>query len=411
MHFILANPKRHAVLLAAAILTITGCAEKNPPVEQTPPSIVEVSQAIERPASDYQVFTARTQAVEAVEVKARVTGYLTKILFKDGDLVKEGDILFQIDDRPYKATLDMAKGNLSFAEAALVKNQADYDIGLTLQKQDIGAISVQEMNKRLGSRDESKAAIDKAKASIESAQLNYNWCKVTAPISGRANRHFVDVGNLVSQDQTSLTNIVSLRPIWAYFDVDQNTVLNVQKLISEGKFKSVRDSKIPADMALANDQGFPHLGIIDFISNQIDANTGTLRVRSVYPNENGALAAGLFGRIRVPISSSHTALMVNERAIGTNQGQKYLLTVNDKNEVEYREVDLGQAHDGLREVLASRTITEPGPDGRDIVKQVPVLKATDWIIVDGLQRARPGAKVETRKVDMVTMLSLEKAGK
>src|SRR5262249_55803714 len=159
------------------------------------------------------------------------TGYLTKILFKDGDDVKDGQVLFQIDDRPYKAALDQAKAALDFNKAALGKNQANYDIGLAVAKQQKGAISEQELTKRLGARDESKAGVEQAEAALENAQLNYDWCKVTSPITGRANTHFVDIGNIVTKDTTTLTNLVSLKPMWAYFDVDQRTALHVQQLV------------------------------------------------------------------------------------------------------------------------------------------------------------------------------------
>ncbi len=399
-----------AVVSLAVVMASVGCGEKHPGVVATPPPVVMVAQPVERTVTDYQVFTARTQAVESVDIKARVSGYLTEFLFKDGDLVKDGEVLFKIDDRPYKAALDEAKANVAYSKAALVEAQANYEIGISVRKANAAAISEQEINQRLGARDEAAASVLQAEAALESAQLNYDWCTVAAPISGRINRHFVDVGNLVSQDVTTLTNIVSIRPIWAYFDVDQNTALDVQKLVAEGKMKGARESIVAADMSLANDEGFPIAGTIDFVSNQLDPNTGSLRVRAVFPNEDGFIGAGLFGRVRVPISASHDALLVVDRAVGTNQGQKYVLVVNDKNDVEYRAVEVGQLHDGLREVLRSRTITEPGADGNDVTTEVEVLSPTDRVIVEGLQRVRPGAKVDPRLVDMLTMLMEKPAG-
>jgi multidrug efflux system membrane fusion protein len=408
-------------------LAAAGCDEKHPQAVATPPPTVEVAQPIEDTVTDYKVFTARTQAVESVNLKARVSGYLTRINFKDGEMVKAGDLLFQIDDRPYKAALDQAKGaldvakaSLDVAKAALVKNQAEYDIGLNVQKQDKGAISEQEVTRRLGARDEAKASVAQAIGSIaqatgalESAQLNYDWCKVTTPIGGRATRHLVDVGDLVNQNTTILVNVVSLKPVWAYFNVDQNSALIAQALVREGKIKAFREEEIPVAMGLgvAGDQSFPIAGAIDYVSNQLDPNTGTIQVRAVFPNENEKLLAGFFARIRVPSSAPHSALLVNDRAIGTNQGQKYVLVVNDKNEVDYRPVDVGQLHGDLREVSRFRTVTEPGADGKDVSKQVEVLKKTDWIIVDGLQRVRTGAKADPRQVDMLTQLALPGAPK
>jgi membrane fusion protein, multidrug efflux system len=398
---------RHLCLLLA-FLSLAGCEEKNPKAVATPPAIVQVSTPVVRKGknqvTNYQVFTARTEAVMSVDVKSRVTGYLTRILFKDGDEIKEGQVLFQIDDRPYKATLEQTKASLEVAKAALIKAQADYDIGLAVQKQDPGAISLQELTKRLGNRDEARANVDKTKAELERAQLNYDWCKVTAPISGRINRHFISTGNLVNQDTTTLTNIVSLRPIWAYFDVDQNTAQRYQDLVAEGTVKSVRETEIPVQMGVGSNKGFPIMGVIDFVSNQLDPGTGSIRLRAVFANAGKVpLAAGLFTRVRVPISAPHDALLVSEVAIGTNQGQKYLLVVNDKNEVEYRAVDLGQMHDGLREVLPTMRLVETDAAGKETTRDVEVLKASDRIIVNGLQRVRPGVTVEPKLVDMRTL--------
>jgi RND family efflux transporter MFP subunit len=389
---------------------------------------VLVSRPVERKnVTDYQVFTARTQAVQSVDVKARVSGFLTKILCKDGDDVKEGDPLFQIDDRPYKAaldqakaTLDHAKASLDLAKAALVKAQAEYDIGVAVQKQEKGAISDQEVVKRLGSRDEAKAninvataSIGQAQAAVDLAQLNYDWCKVAAPISGRTTRHLVNAGDMVTQGVTALDNIVSLKPVWAYFNVDQITALQVQKLIRAGKIKAVRKGEIPVGMSLgsASDETFPIAGTIDYVSNQLDPNTGSIQVRAVFPNEDQTLVAGLFARIRIPIAAPHDALLVNDRAIGTDQGQRFVVAVNDKNEVERRMVDVGQLHDGLREVYRFRTVTEPGPDGKTAAKKVDVLTSSDWLVVDGLMRARPGDKVEPKRVDMQTLLPTDSGAK
>lgn len=392
-------------LVAALAIGVVGCAEKNPPLVVPPPPVVLVGRPIERNITNFQVFTARTEAVESVDIKSRVSGYLTEILFQDGGDVQAGDVLFKIDDRPYKAALDEAKANLEYARAALVATQADYEIGVNVRRENAAAISQQDLNKRLGARDEAAASVKQAEAALENAQLNFDWCTIAAPISGRVNRHFVDAGNLVSQDVTTLTNIVSIRPIWAYFDVDQNTALDVEKLIAEGKMKRVRDSTVQVGMSLGNEVGFPIAGTLDFVSNQLDPNTGSLRVRAVFPNKDGFLGAGLFSRIRVPVDAPHDALLMIDRAVGTNQGQKYVLVVNEANEVEYRAVDVGQLHDGLREVLRYRTIAEPGGDGADIATRVEVLKPTDKIIVEGLQRVRPGAKVDPKLVNMQTLLS------
>jgi RND family efflux transporter MFP subunit len=421
-----AGCKRGIALAVVAALAPAGCDEKHPPLEATPPPVVEVARPVERSVSDYQVFTARTQAVQSVDLKARVTGYLTKVLFKDGDTVKAGEPLFQLDDRPYKAALDQAKAALDLANATLelskanlVKAQAEYDIGLDVQKQNAGAISAQELTRRLGARDEAKASIDEAKASIdrakaslENARLNYDWCKVTSPIDGRATRHLVDVGDVVSQNVTVLVNIVSLKPVWAYINVDQNTALRVQSLVREGKVKNFRSGQSPVGMSVGPGNGsqFPIGGVIDYVSNQLDPNTGTIQVRCVFPNEDETLVAGAFARVRVPLTAPHPALLVNDRALGTDQGQKFVLVVNDKDEVEYHGVEVGQLHDGLREVMRYRTVTESDAGGKDVTKQVEVLKPTDRLVVNGLQRVRPGEKADPKPVDMQTLLPEPGAG-
>jgi RND family efflux transporter MFP subunit len=398
------------ILLAAMTLFAVGC-DKHPAVVHLPPPVVEIAPPIERTVTDYQVFTARTQAVQSVELKARVLGYLTHIHFKDGAMVNEGDVLFQIDDRPYKAALDQAKASLDLAKAAVVKAQAEYDIALDVQKQDKGAISLAQVTSRLGARDEAKANVEVAKANLENAQLNYNWCKVTTPISGRATRHLVDVGNVVSQNVTVLVNVVSVKPIWAYIYVDQNTAQQVQALVKEGKFEGFGSGKVPAKMSVGvgSDGTFPIDGHIDYTSPELDPSTGTVQVRAEFPNKHETLVAGVFGRIQVPVSAPHSALLVADLAIGTNQGQKFILVVDDKDMVEYRPVDVGQLHDGLREVKRFLTKTEPGPDGKDVIKKVEVLKSTDRVIVNGLQRARPGDKVEPKLVDMETLLPEKKS--
>jgi RND family efflux transporter MFP subunit len=420
--------KAGLLFLAAGFLGAVGCDQKHPQAAETPPPAVLVSQPVERKGvTDYQVFTARTQAVQSVDIKARVSGFLTDIVVKDGADVKEGDILFHIDDRPYKASLDQAKATLSHAKAsldvakaALVKAQAEYDIGLAVQKQQTGAISDQEVVRRLGARDEAKANISvatanigQAEAALEMAQLNYNWCRVTAPIRGRTTRHLVNAGDMVSQGVTALDNIVSLKPVWAYFNVDQNTAQQVQTLVREGKIKSARKGKIPVGMTVevGNEEAFPIAGTIDYVSNQLDPNTGSIQVRAVFPNDDETLVAGLFARIRVPIAAPHDALLVNDRAIGTDQGQRFVVVVTDKNEVERRLVEVGQLHDGLREIYRFRTVTEPGPDGKLVTKKLEVLKPTDWLVVEGLMRARAGDKVEPKRVDMQTLLPADGATK
>lgn len=432
MNSITAQRRQRLLFFVTLVLSVAGCGEKTPKAVDLPAPIVHVAQPVQQTVTDYQIFTARTQAVQSTDIKARVTGYLTKILFKDGTEVKEGDVLFELDDRPYKAALDQAKANLDVAVATLgfaqsslevvnasfIKAQSDYDMGLVVQKQNKAAMSEQDMTKRLAARDEAKGNIDKAKAnveeakasitqakaSVESAKLNYDWCKVTSPLSGRINQHLVDVGNVVNQNTTSLVNIVSLKPIWAYFDVDENSVRRYQEMVRKGEVKAIRQNTVHVAMGLGNNNTFPISGTIDFISNQLDANTGSIRLRAVFPNEDGSLVAGMFGRIRMPTSAEHSALLVADSAIGTNQGERFILVVNEKDEVEYRVVEVGQLHQHLREVKRFREVAQAGPQGQDIFKKVEVLKPTDKLVVEGLLRVRPGSQVKPKQVEMVTLL-------
>lgn len=403
-------PLLRMAISCALLCSISGCAERNLKPLELPPPVVQVANPIVREVTDTSVFTARTQAVQSVDIKARVSGYLTKIAFTDGADVKTGDILFVIDQRPYKAALDQAKASLAVAKATLVEKQAEYDIGLAVQKENPKAISQQELVRRQGERDEAAANVEAAEAQIESAQLNYDWCTVTSPIDGRISRHLVDLGNVVTEDTTLLANVVSLKPIWAYFQVDENTVIRVKTLMEKGEMKTLKESTLKVQMALGNDESFSYDGAIDFTGNQLDPNTGSIEVRATFPNEQGFLLAGMFGRVRVPIGEPHEALLVDDRAVGTNQSQRFVLVVNDQDVVEAREVDVRQLHDGLREVLAYREIVTTAPDGTESTKRVQVLKPTDRLIVSGLQRVRPGVKVQPEMVDMATLMAEPPSG-
>jgi RND family efflux transporter MFP subunit len=396
-------------LIIVAVLAAAGCGNPHPGAVATPPPVVLVATPIKGKdgqlpkVRDYQVFTARTQALESVDIIPRVSGYLTKICFKDGDLVKKDQVLFEIDDRPYKANLDAAKADLEVKQAAVVKTKALYDIGLAVQKQDKSAISQQELESRKGTWEEAKGGVDQAKAALEKAQLYYDWCRVQSPLDGQANRHFIDAGNMITQDKSTLTNIVSTQHLWAYFDVDENTINRYMAMVKKGEVDPARKVRIPLQMAIGSSNDYSMEGYLDFVSNQLDPNTASARVRGYFPNADGKLA-GMFGRVRLPIGPAHEALLVVDEAIGTNQSNRFIYVVNDKNEVEYRAVDVGQLHDGFREIKRFRTVLEPTAGGQDVEKQVEVLKPTERVIVEGLMRVRPGVKVEPRLVDMATLL-------
>jgi RND family efflux transporter MFP subunit len=371
-----------SALMLALVFVLTGCgrapAEKSGPA----PMPVTVSYPVEAEVTDHSDQTGRIAAVDSVEVRARVWGYLDRVNFKEGTLVKKGNVLFEIDPRTYKAALSQAEGNLASGEAKLVRLESELKrFEMLVKKQ---TVAEQEYEKAVADRDQGKASIVTLKATVDQAKLDYDFTKVTAPIDGRVGRALVTEGNLVQSSQaaaTVLTTIVSVDPIYAYFDVDERTVLRVRQLIREGKAKSARDVTWPVFLGLANDDGYPRAGTIDFVDNQVNPKTGTLRVRGVFPNKEETLSHGYFARVRVPIGYPHNALLITDRAIDTDQGQKIVYVVDQDSKVAVRPVKLGSLHDGLRAV----------EDG---------LKSGDRVVVTGLQQLRPGMLVEPNVVAM-----------
>src|SRR5262245_20056916 len=369
--------------LLLALCLVAGCARAPAAAPTAPPTPVAVSYPVEREVTESSFFTGRVAAVDSVEVRARVWGYLNKVNFKEGALVQKDDVLFEIDPRVYQAALNQAKAKVTLDEAQLKYTEADYNRIVTLRRS--GSVSQDELEKSLAARDVATANVGADKADLARRQLDLDFTKVTAPVSGRVSRMVVTVGNLVqSGDQgggTLLTTLVSIDPMYVYFDVDEYTVLRVRKLGREGKADSPRDGVGPVKMGLANEDGFPHRGTIDFVDNQVNPKTGTMRLRGVFPNKDQVLAPGMFARVRAPIGRPHTALLVSERALDTDQGQKILYVVTEQNEVAARPIRVGALHDGLR-VIA---------DG---------LRPGERVIVNGLQRVRPGITVAPQLVDM-----------
>jgi RND family efflux transporter MFP subunit len=378
--------RQFVVLLVGLCLGLAGCsrpAADGSGASAAAATAVTVSYPLEREVTDYANYTGRTAAVDSVEVRAHVWGYLEKVNFKEGALVNKGQVLFELDRRPYEATLKQATAKIAQDEAQLKFDDAEYQRNLRLNAS--RAVSQSELDKSAAARGVDLANIAADKAVVAARELDLEYTKVVAPISGRVGRYVVTVGNLIqSGDQaggTLLTTIVSVDPIHVYFDVDEHTVLRVRQMIREGKAKSARDVELPVSLGLANEDGFRHRGTINFVDNQVNPKTGTLRLRGVFPNKDDALAPGYFARVRVPIGFPHQALLVSERAIDTDQGQKMLYLVNEKNEVVARSVRLGTLHDGLREITNG-------------------LKPGERVIVNGLQQVRPGATVEPNVVDM-----------
>ena len=386
---------------------------------------MQVALPVESDVTDYIRFHSPHRGCPLGRSACAVDGYLDSVHFEAGSLVKKGDVLFVIDQRPFVRELNRAKAQLEQAQAEYqhaltqiesaeaAKARSDADIENTRIRLERaakllpkGAMSQEEYDERksellkaeadvrnaVAGIASAKAAVISAKAAEASAQaavaiaeLNLEYTTVTAPLSGRVSRNLVSAGNLIQAGQsgggTLLTTIVSVDPIYAYFDVDEHTVQRVQQMIRAGSAKSARDTDIPIWLGLADEQGFPHRGTINFIDNQLRPSTGTLPVRGVFPNHDDALLPGYFARIHVPIGNSHKALLVSERALEADQGQKLVYVVDKDNRVASRPVRLGALHDGRREIS----------DG---------LKPGERVIVNGLQQVRPGATVEPNLVVM-----------
>lgn len=377
---------RRLFLLLTGAVALLGCSKESgtTPGQGSPkPPEVNVSTPVMRAVTEYEEFTGMTQAMQTIEVRARVSGYLAKIYFKEkeGAVVNKGDLLFEIDPRPYRAEVAQADANVVQAEAHAERLTSDLARAEKLVGGARFVLSQEDFEKIRGDQREAVAAVGSAKAARDRAKLNLEFTEVRAPISGRISRRMLDEWNMIKADETPLTNIVSLDPMYAYFDVDESTALRLGGLLREGKLSAASASSMPVELGLANEEGFPHRGTVDFIDNQLDANTGTLRLRGIFPNPQGILTPGLFVRIRLPLGSPHQALLVAERALGRDQAQKYLFVVNQENKVVYRRVKVGRIYDGFHEVTEGLA---PG----------------ERVIVSGLQRVRPDIVVEAQTVPM-----------
>jgi RND family efflux transporter MFP subunit len=372
-------------MLVFALISFSGCWKSAPAQIDQPPPEVTVSNPVVREVTDYFEFPGQTCAIGEVEIRARVTGYIVKVNFEDGQEVKKGDLLFEIDPRPYQAALDRAQGESIRLKAVLEKAQADLARSNRLRPS--GAISEDEYEQHVAQLAIAKASIQEAEAAVRDAQLNLEFTKVVSPIDGRVSRARITEGNLVQPgtgDAMVLTKVVTVDPIYVYFNIDESALLKyVDRKWQSGEAahpSRIKDQEIPVEIALAKDDGFPHKGVLDFIDNQVDSKTGTIRARGNLDNSKQYLTPGLFVRVRIPFGKPRQALMISERAIGTDQRQKYLLTVNKKNVAEYRPIKLGSSQNGLR-------VIESG------------IQAEDRVIVNGLLRVRPGMTVNPHTED------------
>ncbi|MGY3620245.1 efflux RND transporter periplasmic adaptor subunit [Bradyrhizobium sp. USDA 10063] len=357
-------------------LALAGCDEKaQSQAAAPPPPPVTVAQPVKRTVTDWDEFTGRFEAIEEVQVRARVGGFVNSVEFKDGAIVHAGDLLYIIDPRPFEAVASQAQGQLDDARAKAELAKRELDRGLNLVQ--TSAVSVQVVDQRRQALQAAYAAETQAEGALKAAQLNVEFTHVLAPITGRVSRHLVTPGNLVQgadSGATLLTSIVSLDPIYIYFDVDEATYQRNSRLWFEGRRPSSRDTPNPVQVMLTGETKPSHEGKMDFLDNRLDISTATLRSRAIVPNKDLSILPGQFGRVRIIGSSPYEALLIPDTAIATDQSRKIVFVVKEDNTVEARPVVLGPLDEGLRVIREG-------------------LKAEDHVIVDGLQRARVGAKV------------------
>src|SRR5437868_1042232 len=364
-------------LIMVLALALAGCGDKSEPQAAVAPPSVTIAQPTKRTVTDWDEFTGRFEAVEEVQVRARVGGFVTSVEFRDGAFVKTGDLLYVIDARPFEAVAEQADGQLSDARAKAELAKRELDRALTLVQ--TSAVSESIVDQRRQTLQAARAAEMQAEGALKAAKLNIEFTHVMAPMAGRVSRHLVSIGNLVQGSEgnaTLLTSIVTLDPIYIYFDVDEATYLKNNKLWFEGRRPSSRDTPNPVQVTLTGETkpSSAHDGKMDFLDNRLDISTGTLRSRAVIPNKDLSILPGQFGRVRLIGSSPYEALLLPDTAIATDQSRKIVFVVKDDNTVEARPVVLGPIDDGLRVIREG-------------------LKAEDHVIVDGIQRARVGAKV------------------
>ena len=358
----------------APILLLAGCADK--PIDPPPAPAVTVAAVPDRDITDWDEFTGRFEAVDAVEIRPRVSGYIGRVDFAEGKEVKKGEVLFEIDPRPYQA--DLARAQAELERARTGTELAAREVQRAKRLVDVQAISREEFDSRVSAQGQGDASVRAAEAAVRTASLNLEWTKVRSPIAGRVSRAEVTGGNLVQAGPptaTLLTTVVSLDPIYVYFEGDEQTYLKYSRLAQAGSRPSSRDTKNPIYMGLMNEDGlFPHQGYVDFVDNALNPATGTIRVRAVFSNKDRLFTPGLFARLKLVGSGRYHATLVLDRAVGTDQDKKFVLVLKPDSTVDYRSVQIGRLVDGLRVVTSG-------------------LKPGEQIVINGMQRARPGMKV------------------
>jgi RND family efflux transporter MFP subunit len=366
------------VFALAILLQLAGCTrgETATPAAAAPAPAVSVATVLSRQITDFDEFTGRFEAVERVEIRPRVSGYISSVNFVQGREVTKGDVLFVIDQRPYEAALKQAQAQLEQARSQLTLAISEQDRANKLLA--AHAISREELESRDAALEQGHANVAGAQAAVDTAELNLSFTRVTAPITGVVSRAEITAGNLVTSGQTLLTTVVSVDPIYVSFQGDEQGFLNFMNFARKG---GEAEATHPVFVGLANETGYPHQGTIAFVDNEIDGATGTVRVRGRLDNHNREFTPGMFARVKVTGSKAFPALLINESAVGTDQGLKYVLRVGSDNTVEYRQVKLGPVVDGLQVVREG-------------------LNAGDTIVVNGLQHVRPGMTITPQRVAM-----------
>jgi multidrug efflux system membrane fusion protein len=388
MHSVLksvfSKPALTLSILAVVSATLTACgrneaATKAAAAEGHAPPSVTVAQVLSKPVTEFDEFTGRFEAIDRVEIRPRVNGYISSVNFTEGSEVKKGDVLFIIDQRPYAAELKHAQAQLAQAKSALGLANSEKARATNLLAQH--AISQEEYDTRASGDEQAEANVQLAESALDTAALNMTYTKVTSPINGRVSRANITLGNLVTNGQTLLTTVVSLDPIYVRFDGDEQAYLRSVKQARDRAAAGSKEAAAPVLVGLADEPGFPHSGVLVFQDNEVDPQTGTIRTRAKLDNHDRAFTPGLFARVRLLGEKKYDALLINDSAVGTDQTVKYVLVVGADSKVEYRPVKLGPVIDGLRVVREG-------------------LKENDTIVVNGLQRVKPGSPVTPQKVAM-----------
>ncbi len=368
-------------ILAAAVLTACSGSHAEEAGMPPPPS-VSAAPVLVKQVSQWDDFSGRVEAVESVELRPRVSGYIDKVNYVEGQEVKKGDVLFTIDARSYRAELDRATAELNRARTQAQVSRSEADRARRLSDQQ--AISTETWEQRRAVSEQALAQVQAAQAAVDAARLNMEFTQVRAPINGRAGRAMVTAGNLVTAGDSAsvLTTLVSLDKVHVYFDADEGTFLRYAQMARKGERPSERDSELPVKVGLSGENGFPHEGKVDFLDNQVTRSTGTIRVRALLDNADRAFTPGLFARVQLLGSGQFQAMLIDEKAVLTDQDRKFVYVVDKDNKAQRRDIELGRNADGLR-------IVEQG------------LKAGDRVIVDGVQKVfMPGMPVQAKAVAM-----------